>query len=174
MGAAISEPITQYDLGHDVWQLHLADQRKAQSIGCVFQELPVRQQLTGMWHVDDGLLCSYIWCDECLERFATRLFPRDVGITAEERGPCLRFLHTVIRCDESGHVTIEPFNPNEGFARGLEAEPKILRLARWQPMVHHSSTLQPFLLAKLLAYNITAAGSASDGARHLLLLLLEL
>ena len=83
-----------------------------------------------------------------------RLFPKDVGIAEEERGPSLRFLHARITAFPCGAVDVVPFNINSDFARGVTSHPHVARLAPFNKFpIHQCSDLNKYVWAKILSYN---------------------
>ena len=50
----------------------------------------------GVQHVGDCVLFSKVWCDACLEKGLSYLWPADMGFEVEERSPHMRFLQTAL------------------------------------------------------------------------------
>ena len=44
------------------------------------------QLVAGFQHVDDALVCSKIFCEECLLNGVRKLWPEDVGVSLEGSG----------------------------------------------------------------------------------------
>ena len=43
--------------------------------------------------MDDALVCSKVWCPQCLFDLLQNLWPRDIGLTLEGCTPDIHFLH---------------------------------------------------------------------------------
>eukprot|EP00969_Alexandrium_andersonii_P334489 14781897-Alexandrium_andersonii.AAC.1 len=64
MGGSHSEPATLVDSGAFVHKLHTSPKTRAET-GVDVDSLPVDQLLAGLQHVDDLLVCSRVWCEDC-------------------------------------------------------------------------------------------------------------
>ena len=126
MGRALSEPGTLVDLGHDVRDLHCSASR-LDDVGWNFRNLAADRLVAGISHVDDSVLISKLLCVNCLCAGLKKLWPSDVGVQLEERGPTLRFLSSVLHAVEE-EIYVFPWNPNVGFSLRLSDIQTVARL----------------------------------------------
>ena len=72
-------------------------------------------------HVHSKVLKKSYLFQNCLERGLTRLFPSDVGVEVEERGPIIKFLNSVIIFRQPFLPAFYPNFPNADFVLNLDA-----------------------------------------------------
>ena len=79
-------------------------------------DYPAQSLVQGLLHVDDAIVLSFVFCSSCLVRGVCRLWPSDVGVSEEGRGPSLSFLHVDIQITTDSkpaplHITPHNANP---------------------------------------------------------------
>ena len=111
MGGAFGGPATLVDLGTDVSQLYRSTKKQKQ-VGWYISGVPLSRSIQGLQHVDDALVFSTVFCDECVERGMCRLWPRDVGVEVEERGQSITFLRSQFTVLDGKNVIVQPATPN--------------------------------------------------------------
>ena len=96
---------------------------------------------------------------DCLDRGIQKLWPKDVGIEIEERGPVIRFL-TVWISVVGDRAIFVPHHPNIKFAFGFSPHQKTARLGRFAgENTHKYGMLKQFVVGQILSYNHILCGS---------------
>ena len=174
MGHSVSEPATSADLGHSVRAAHVGDNGKKRA-GWHFPRLSFQQLVTAAIHVDDMVVCSKALCESCLFDGIVRIVPKDIGLSLEERGAVIRFLHSEIYFDLQGNAVICPYQPNLPYALGLCDNPRFARIPHYEARVHSRCHLLPAALARLHSSNALLLGNDNlDAVRAILGAVLEM
>ena len=143
-GGSLSEPGTLVDLNASVGLLDVDDTERKR-VGWFIPELSFQQTVGGMLHVDDSIVFSKIFCNDCLERGVQRMWPPDVGVEREGTHPVIRFLHAVLVFDNCD-VHVFPFTPNSMFSLGFHYKQKIARLGPYRgAQIHDYKKFQMFV-----------------------------
>ena len=174
MGGSMSEPATLGDLGENIHSLY-ADPDIGPKIGISCPGFSVQELIQGVLFVDDALIASMVYCTSCLEAAMRKLWPADVGVTVEERGLPLTYLHA--RILPHGHsYQVVPFSPNAGFAQGLEDAPLFAKFPLFTSSYSNLTYihLRTLLLERILSYNCTAEGNARKAKQAYIDLLCEI
>ena len=169
MGAAVSEPGTMVDLGHDVYRLY-KHKKLAAAVGWSHKDFSTAELIQGICHVDDCVLFSAVFCFCCLYHGLRRLWPKDVGVTLEEHGPRLKFLQAeLISNAHEKNVEVRPYSPNNDFALGISIFPKFARLAHYikDPGIHNDvqtcKLLRTFMWGRIITFDRLAEGNPERG-----------
>ncbi len=88
MGGSLREPCTMIDLNHELYNCSTSNDR-VRDLGMQIQNYTCRLDniVTGYLHVDDLLVMSRAWrCDSICSKVG-HMFPKDVGMAGEDRGP---------------------------------------------------------------------------------------
>ena len=172
MGGSFSEPGTLVDLNEELHVLHQSPER-LKSVGWAFKGWRLEELVSGVMHVDDAVVFSRIFCNQCLETGVRHVWPQDVGVSLEEVGPTVRMLQSHIHVKE-GRFHVRPFNPNVAFALGFTSQQKVARLGPYLgARIHSYNTLRSFVHGKILAYDHLVLGEACNMYIHIGFLLLE-
>ena len=164
MGGSFSEPATLIDLGESVFRLYSDCGRIAARVGWHAPNGDVSHAIAGIQHVDDAVIASTIYCERCLLRGVQRLWPSDVGVSLEESGPRVRFLHVVLDIGPDLCVQVSPASPNADFAAGLSPYPAVSRLGPFLGFaVHDQRTLRAFVWGRVVAFHYAASGQPERG-----------
>ena len=81
------------------------------NVGWQVENLAFGQIVVGVQHVDDCILFSRIWCEDCMFKHLQATWPTDVGCSKEGGGKCVQMLNSVIVI-ENAQVFVYPHNPN--------------------------------------------------------------
>ena len=173
MGGALSEPGTLVDLSEPVRLLH--EMKYVQGVvDWDVDNYDVKQVVAGWQHVDDCFFCSGLLCADCIMKGVETLWPRDVGVSIEEKGDIIPFLHSTLVITPQ-KIFVLPSNPNVDFISGLSPDPKVSRISRYLGShVHKLVHLKRFLWAQIMMYDQLMAGEVADTYPYLLALLREL
>ena len=90
MGGAFSEPGTLVDLSQTVLDTY-ESKKKQQQCDLYFEGLHFDQVINALVHVDDFLVVSKLLCSDCIVKSLHKMFPADIWLSLEEKGPLLRF-----------------------------------------------------------------------------------
>ena len=133
--------------------------------------------VAGFQHVDDALVCSKIFCEECLLNGVRKLWPEDVGVSLEGSGSHIPFLHVdveILNDNSLFPVLITPAAPNRDFARGLDAYPALSKLS---PFFHREfqppSILRNYFFCKLYGFDQVFEGRMTGVETHVAALVSE-
>jgi len=159
MGGSFSEPATLLDLGTDVHKFY-TDVNFQKRVGLHISGMSPRHLIVGMQHVDDAVVASKVFCEECLERGTERIWPKDVGTSIEEKGPTITFMATTIIILPDHGFEVYPTPVNADFAKGLSTFPKISRLPDFQGSEHHTQEdFRQFIVGRIVNINMLSRGS---------------
>ena len=173
MGGSFSEPATNIDLGHSVLNMFRFSNIRDR-INWNFENVPVDKLVFGLFHVDDGIVVSRIFCLHCLEQGILGIMPHDVGMAVEEFGPSLKFLHTDINVAEASGPSITPHNPNIDFALGSTPHPHVSRLAQFlDPLLQPFLPFRNYCISRCFTFDDIVRGAATGGANAIFLFGLE-
>ena len=160
MGGPVSAPCTSLDLETAIERFY-ANPAVAQDVGWHLDGYKAQQLVQGMLHVDDSVVFSKVYCEDCFFNGVQKLWPRDVGVSLEASGEHVPFLHVELHVHhEKGpapvHVT--PLAHNTCFARGQAAHPHYAKLA---PYVGSKATTR----AQLAGYVWSRLATADQALR---------
>ena len=167
MGGSFSEPATLVDLGESVYRLYTDGGATARRVGWALDKARPDQLVQGLQHVGDAAIFSEVFCSECLLRGTQKLCPRDVGVSLEETGSKIRFLHVDLAIGPgpaAQAVVASPASQNEEFARGGAAYPHISRLGPYLgTAVHNKKIFHQFVRGRVISFNYAADGKVDEG-----------
>ena len=122
LGGAMSAPAIAVDLEHGLRLLY-KNLGRVQQLGWEILGVHISKLLQGLLHVDDCLVMSKVFCQDCLYVGMQRLWPEDVGVSRESFGNEIEFLHAVVHIHdgfEDVPVIILPASQNNDFINGVD------------------------------------------------------
>ena len=106
-GGSLSEPATLVDLGAAVRCIYVRSGQREPS-GWAVPGAQMCEVVQGAQHVDDALVFSTVWCEQCLYDGVRKTWPADCGTSLEEGGDFVRFLSATIRVVNGTQLEIRP------------------------------------------------------------------
>jgi len=177
MGGSLSEPGTLIDLQEDI-RLCFNSQSYSEQCGWHLKEhnlqhIPFEQLVTAVQHVDDAFPVTKIFCDKCIETRLGKTWPKDVGISVEEKGRTIRFLSSWVHFNGHDFIVL-PHNPNIQFAMGVAAAQKVSRLGTYLGEgISQFRHFHMFFMGRLLTYHHITSGNINEVEIHVWILMYE-
>ena len=176
-GGPMSCPATMVDLELAICKLY-EDVNTAKRIKWHIPGVQASQTVVGLQHVDDALVCSKIYCTECLRKGVKRLWPKDVGTTLEGVGPVVPFLHAEIRVLDTNGVCpiyVVPLVHNRDFANGTTPYPQFSKVSPlFAKKLQPPRPLQHYLTCELFNVDQLLEGHTQHAAEPVCLLVAEM